>query len=112
MEETNLEKIPPLPYPKVISYVNNFIINTVEFLNKFSGICEEKLSNVSQSIQHLEIRLSILEDKLSSIPIVGEFTPPPNITDELIPPNPEEKIEGEIEPPQNGNFLNKNQLKN
>ena len=51
--------------------VNNFVINTADFINKFSMICERKLNKISQQIQRLEIVLAILEAKLDSIPWLG-----------------------------------------
>ena len=44
--------------------VNNFVLQTTRFLNRFSNTCEEKLSEVSSGIQSLEISLSIIEAKL------------------------------------------------
>ena len=60
--------VEPLPYKKTLCYVNNFIINTTQFLNRFSYLCEQKLGKVSRDIQRLEITMSILEAKLNSIP--------------------------------------------
>lgn len=60
--------VEPLPYKKTLAYVNNFIINTTQFLNRFSYLCETKLNDVSRDIQRLEITMSILEAKLNSIP--------------------------------------------
>jgi len=48
--------------------VNNFVINTTEFLNKFSYLCEQKLAKVTADIERLEITMNILEAKLASIP--------------------------------------------
>ena len=47
--------------------VNNFVTSSVEFLNKFSSLCEQKLLRVSQQVQRVEIVLSLLEAKLDSI---------------------------------------------
>eukprot|EP01120_Amphizonella_sp_Union-15-10_P008885 TRINITY_DN3286_c0_g1_i1.p1 TRINITY_DN3286_c0_g1~~TRINITY_DN3286_c0_g1_i1.p1 ORF type:complete len:240 (+),score=51.84 TRINITY_DN3286_c0_g1_i1:73-792(+) len=60
-------EVKPIPYPKTLSFVNNFIINTTEFLNHFSYLCEQKLVNVHRQIQRIEITMSLLEAKLSSI---------------------------------------------
>jgi len=73
--------VDPLPYKKTLAYVNHFIINTTQFLNRFSYLCEQKLNDVSRDIQRLEITMSILEAKLNSIPeldgIVATPKPPP-----------------------------------
>lgn len=51
--------------------VNNFVLTTTDFINKFSSLCEQKLSNVSQQIQRVEIVLALLEAKLDSIQWMG-----------------------------------------
>jgi len=64
IDYTDVEAI---PYQKTLSFVNNFIIKTTEFINRFSYLCEEKLSSVSRQLQRLEITMSLLEAKLTSI---------------------------------------------
>eukprot|EP01098_Paradermamoeba_levis_P007225 TRINITY_DN2990_c0_g1_i1.p1 TRINITY_DN2990_c0_g1~~TRINITY_DN2990_c0_g1_i1.p1 ORF type:complete len:199 (-),score=41.93 TRINITY_DN2990_c0_g1_i1:243-839(-) len=66
--QLNYNLVKSVPNERTIFFVNNFIINTVQFLNKFSNLCEKKLNDVSKHIRRLEITLSILEAKLSSIP--------------------------------------------
>jgi hypothetical protein len=44
----DLKKVSPVPLPKTLLVVNNFIINTTRFLNHFSNTCEEKLMRVSR----------------------------------------------------------------
>lgn len=51
--------------------VNNFILNTTDFLNKFTSLCEQKLSNVSQQVQRVEVVLALLEAKLDSVEWMG-----------------------------------------
>lgn len=48
--------------------MNNFIVNTTKFLNRFSNECELKLADVSNRITNTETSLSVLECKLRSIP--------------------------------------------
>jgi len=60
--------IPPIPYKKTVTLINSFVINTTEFLNKFSYLCEQKLAKVTSDIERLEITMNILEAKLASIP--------------------------------------------
>jgi WASH complex subunit CCDC53 len=64
----DFKTVESVPYRKTITIVNNFIINTTQFLNKFSFLCEKKLAEVSDQIQNLEITMNILEAKLASIP--------------------------------------------
>lgn len=61
---------------RTLAFLNHFVTHTVRFLNKFSGVCEEKLENLSYRIQRLEIMMNILEAKLSSIPGLENVTVP------------------------------------
>src|SRR5690606_34037821 len=76
---------------KTIALVNAFVINTTQFLNKFAYLCEEKLANVAQELQRLEITMYILEAKLASIPGLENITvdlPPQPQEDTSVPPPP------------------------
>ena len=53
-----------VPHQTTLHLVNNFVLQTTRFLNRFSITCEEKLAEVSRGIQSLEISLSIIEAKL------------------------------------------------
>jgi hypothetical protein len=43
----NFEEVKPIPHRATLTIVNNFIINTTQFLNRFSYLCEEKLRKAS-----------------------------------------------------------------
>lgn len=58
----------PIPIKKSLVIVNNFVVNTTRFLNRFSAIVDEKLLKVSNNLSRLETTLSILEAKLDSVP--------------------------------------------
>ncbi|KAJ8381942.1 hypothetical protein SKAU_G00027200 [Synaphobranchus kaupii] len=64
----DLTKVPAIQQKRIVAFLNQFIVHTVRFLNRFSTVCEEKLANISLRIQQIETTLSILEAKLSSIP--------------------------------------------
>jgi hypothetical protein len=64
----DLQKVKPLPIQKSLMLINNFVINTTQFLNAFSETCEKRLSFVSSKATELEILLAVLEAKLNSIP--------------------------------------------
>ncbi|KAJ3612465.1 hypothetical protein NHX12_020740 [Muraenolepis orangiensis] len=70
----DLTKVPAIQQRRVVAYLNQFVVHTVRFLNRFSTVCEEKLSNISLRIQQIETTLSILEAKLSSIPGLDDVT--------------------------------------
>lgn len=48
--------------------INNFIVNTADFLNVFSNTIEKKIASASNKITNLETLLAVLEAKLNSIP--------------------------------------------
>jgi WASH complex subunit CCDC53 len=60
--------INPVFSGKTTTAVNNFVIHTTLFLNRFSYICEQKLGDVSRNVERLEITLNLLEAKLASLP--------------------------------------------
>ncbi|TNN24772.1 WASH complex subunit CCDC53 [Liparis tanakae] len=70
----DLLKVPAIQQRRVVAYLNQFVVHTVRFLNRFSTVCEEKLANISLRIQQIETTLSILEAKLSSIPGLEDVT--------------------------------------
>ncbi|XP_062860121.1 WASH complex subunit 3 [Trichomycterus rosablanca] len=70
----DLTKVPAIQQRRIVAFLNQFIVHTVRFLNRFSTVCEEKLSTISLRIQQIETTLSILEAKLSSIPGLEEVT--------------------------------------
>ncbi|XP_068573450.1 WASH complex subunit 3 [Cebidichthys violaceus] len=70
----DLTKVPAIQQRRVVAYLNQFVVHTVRFLNRFSTVCEEKLANISLRIQQIETTLCILEAKLSSIPGLEDVT--------------------------------------
>lgn len=70
----DLTKVPAIQQRRIVAFLNQFIVHTVRFLNRFSTVCEEKLATVSLRIQQIETTLSILEAKLASIPGLEEVT--------------------------------------
>jgi len=101
-------RVDPVPYKKTIAFVNNFILNTSQFLNRFSYICEAKLCDVSRQIQRLEITMNILDAKLASISDIGHITasdqPTPSSTtpSSTIPTPPPPQPPGGGPPPPPG----------
>lgn len=65
--EPTLDGIEPIPLRKTLLLVNNFIVNTVDYMNKFVVLCERKLATTTHSLQRVETVLTLLEAKLSSI---------------------------------------------
>ena len=63
-----ITQIKQIPLQKTLVLINNFVSNTVGFLNTFSETVEKKISNISNRITELEILISFMEAKLHSIP--------------------------------------------
>ncbi|XP_063111533.1 WASH complex subunit 3 isoform X4 [Cavia porcellus] len=68
----DLTKVPAIQQKRTVAFLNQFVVHTVQFLNHFSTVCEEKLANLSLRIQQIETTLNILDAKLSSIPGLEE----------------------------------------
>ncbi|CAN0426094.1 WASH complex subunit 3 [Lampetra fluviatilis] len=65
---TDLTKVGAINQKRTLAFLNHFIVHTTHFLNRFSCVCEEKLTNLALRIQQIETTLNILEAKLASIP--------------------------------------------
>eukprot|EP01091_Cochliopodium_minus_P015522 TRINITY_DN5556_c0_g1_i1.p1 TRINITY_DN5556_c0_g1~~TRINITY_DN5556_c0_g1_i1.p1 ORF type:complete len:190 (+),score=56.34 TRINITY_DN5556_c0_g1_i1:71-640(+) len=78
----NYEEIDPIPINKTVVFLNNFIISTTQYLNRFSYLCEQKLAKVARDVQRIEITMSILETKLSSIDGIDKVSAPTNTTND------------------------------
>ncbi|ESO89342.1 hypothetical protein LOTGIDRAFT_183391 [Lottia gigantea] len=73
-------KVEAIQQKRSIAFINHFITHTARFLNRFSCVCDEKLENLAGKIQRLEVSLTILEAKLSSIPGLENVTVEPSST--------------------------------
>ncbi|XP_012283817.1 WASH complex subunit 3 [Orussus abietinus] len=88
-------QVPPIHQKRTITFINQFIIHTVTFLNKFALSCEEKLFEFENKLQRVEASLEILESQLSSIPgLQNESQSSMHLSN---PTNLDEKIEQETE---------------
>ncbi|EHB09216.1 Coiled-coil domain-containing protein 53 [Heterocephalus glaber] len=70
----DLTKMPAIQQKRMVAFLNQFVVHTLQFLNRFATVCEEKLANLSLRIQQIETTLNILDAKLSSIPGLDEVT--------------------------------------
>ncbi|XP_055973454.1 WASH complex subunit 3 isoform X1 [Sorex fumeus] len=64
----DLTKVPAIQQKRTVAFLNQFVVHTVQFLNRFATVCEEKLADLSLRIQQIETTLNILDAKLASIP--------------------------------------------
>ncbi|XP_033629385.1 WASH complex subunit 3-like [Asterias rubens] len=85
----DLTKVGAIHPKRMLAFLNHFVTHTTRFLNKFSCVCEQKLSDLNTRIQRLEVTMNILEAKLASIPGLENVTvaapPVPGPTPEAPP---------------------------
>uniref|UniRef100_A0A8C5WDD5 WASH complex subunit 3 n=1 Tax=Leptobrachium leishanense TaxID=445787 RepID=A0A8C5WDD5_9ANUR len=87
----DLTKVPAIQQTRTVAFLNQFVLHTAQFLNRFASICEEKLSALSLRVQQIETTLNILDAKLSSIPgledvkVEKQHVPPNSLTNGHIP---------------------------
>ncbi|XP_060595148.1 WASH complex subunit 3-like [Ruditapes philippinarum] len=67
-------KVECINQKRMVAFLNHFVSHTAGFLNRFSCVCEEKLEHLSHRMQQLEITMSLLEAKISSIPGLENVT--------------------------------------
>jgi len=84
----NYAVLSPIPLPKSVMLVNNFVLNTTKFLNRFSNEVDLKLADVSHRITNTQTLLCVLECKLRSIPGLEDGPPPPVATPTVEPVPP------------------------
>ena len=66
-----------IPTPKLTVILNNFMVNTVNHLNKLSLNVDERLSEFDKKMSDLEIMTTLFEAKLESLPEEIKSTFPP-----------------------------------
>jgi len=64
----NIDKVEGIETNRLVSFVNHFLITSVNFLNDFTQKCESKLEIINCQINQIDSQLRILESKLSSLP--------------------------------------------
>lgn len=64
----DLSEVSQINKKRLLTFINDFVITTVSFLNNFAQSCESRLHQFDLKMQKLEAELCIIETKLSSIP--------------------------------------------
>ena len=94
--------ISTIPTSKLTVILNNFIVNTVNHLNKLSTNVDEQLSEFDKKMNDLEIMTSLFEAKLESLPDEIKSTYPPLQECNLDDVNPVFSVNNAIENPPSG----------
>ena len=76
-EQKKLTPTSIIPTSKLTVILNNFLVNTVNHLNKLSVNVDEQLSEFDKKMKDLEIMTSLFEAKLESLPDEIKSTYPP-----------------------------------
>lgn len=66
--------VQPIHQKRMLAFLNHFVAHTVQFLNRFSCVCEDKLNDVTSRLERLEESLILLENKISSVPGLENVT--------------------------------------
>lgn len=53
-------------FQRTTELINRFTLSSVQFLNRFAAMCDEKLYNANRALQRLEVQVKLLEVKLDS----------------------------------------------
>jgi WASH complex subunit CCDC53 len=105
-----------MEHRNTLVFLNQFIMQTTKFLNRFASVCEDRLLDLSKRIQKLDVSLSILESKLQSIKSLNEIQaskqyeapgillaagnePPPTQTSQSQPNEPPAAANSSVPPP-------------
>ena len=76
----DFSKVEALQRKRILTFVNHFVAQMTHYLSDFAQTCDHKLLAVSNRIAHLEKSLTLLEEKLDSVPHLSE-TEPKNLND-------------------------------
>jgi hypothetical protein len=104
--------ISTIPTSKLTVILNNFMVNTVNHLNKLSTNVDEQLSEFDKKMNDLEIMTSLFEAKLESLPDEIKSTFPPLQECNLDDVNPVFSINNaNPNPPPSGQNVNEQEKK-
>ena len=100
-----------IPTSKLTVILNNFLVNTVNHLNKLSLNVDEKLSEFDKKMNDLEIMTSLFEAKLESLPDEIKSTYPPLQQCNLDDVNPVFSVNANVNPPSSEQNTNETEKK-
>ncbi|CAD8177367.1 unnamed protein product [Paramecium pentaurelia] len=64
----DLTQLEPIPYKNTIAVLNEYMLQNIDFLNKFGHFNENKLFEMEVVLDEIESKVLLLEKKLESIP--------------------------------------------
>ncbi|KAJ1489312.1 hypothetical protein T484DRAFT_1780436 [Baffinella frigidus] len=59
----NLTTVKPINYKVTAALINQFLVSTTQFINRFASQCDERLRMVEDNLQRTFTTLNILEAK-------------------------------------------------
>lgn len=59
-------KVPPIDQKRMVTFINHFTINTVNFLNDFMTTVESRFVELESKMRTIESSLMIVEAKVSA----------------------------------------------
>ncbi|CAD8175025.1 unnamed protein product [Paramecium pentaurelia] len=75
----DLTQLEPIPYKNTIAVLNEYMLQNIDFLNKFGHFNENKLFEMEVVLDEIESKVLLLEKKLESVPpefLNGLVVPP------------------------------------
>lgn len=66
--EIDLSKLEPVPFKQMVAVLNEYMLNTLDFMNKFCHFNENKLYEMEQILDEVDSKVLLLEAKLDSLP--------------------------------------------
>lgn len=70
--EQHLNEVDRIEKKRILAFFNHFVATNVEFLNRFSQICDGKLAEISKRVTKLTQAVEMLEAKLSNVDLPRE----------------------------------------
>ncbi|CAD8084763.1 unnamed protein product [Paramecium sonneborni] len=64
----DLTQLEPIPYKNTIAVLNEYMLQNIDFLNKFGHFNENKLFEMEVVLDEIESKVLLLEKKLESVP--------------------------------------------
>ncbi|MES1917454.1 MAG: hypothetical protein MHM6MM_009178, partial [Cercozoa sp. M6MM] len=64
----DLSALDAMPQRQTLAMTNQFVASIAAFVNKFALQCEERLEHIADTIERVDLMLTLFESKLRSVP--------------------------------------------